>query len=339
MLCWRDAAGQGGKKISIAGNPVQNKDIIFVSDVHYHLDEMPLIQAMAEYVHEQYGIKDVAIERSRSFAYLVDRYVQDGDSAIFYYKMLPSNVQALESWRAMNAKLPRQEQLTVHGVDFERMEFIVALRSIFRQHPGMRGTGLFRYIDSLPDSVCRVNALGKERRRFRVAVYGKARAIFRSEEAQLSGILGKDHEIVRSILENPVTEKRFGHRDQDMPKSILEQLSDKRFICFLGHDHIEPARYFSTLRKFVRNTGKRDITIVTEVCKHFNKAPRNAPPDLITVGPGYIHTNDKIMELGFTKYQKNGHYTLVDQNEFKGELGRHYHSIPTYYVFSDLLDE
>jgi hypothetical protein len=341
-----DIHGQSGKKIEIIGAPINNKDIFFVSDVHNHNSDMSFISAMSCYLHEQYGINNVAMEMGRSMAYLMNRYIQDGDSTYFFYKPNASMVMALERWRSMNGTLPADKKITLYGVDFERMGFAVALQSIFKKYEGSHSTALYQYINNLPDSVCRANTiLITDYRELRIETYDKAKELFEQEKEVLRPLLKNDYEVVESIMENPVMEKHFGKRDMKIPVSIMEQLKDKRFICFLGGVHTSVYRHFSTVRKYMRKTHNSDLTLVNEICKnfpsrHFHRlSVAGDQPNYMTIGPSFIRNNDSVMALGFGKYHRDGYFSLIDHAEFKDIVKKDNKGIPTYYVFSDLLKE
>ncbi len=322
LLCNYNFA-QTDKKIRVIGDfDYENTSYLFVGELHNLQDQDPLVSAATAFAYEKCNIKNIVLEIGYSWAQMINDYIQKNDSAIFFYKLKPSYLQVFEKWRAINQNLPQENQIRIYGIDFERMAFVKVLQNIFRKHDIVLSTSLCKYISSVPDSVCSYSSLERKHTRIRMNTYRKARQLFASEKAQLKILLKEDFELVRSILENPCTERKSAQRDKFMAANLSKQVGAEKFICILGQHHTEISRKRSVLSRFIRQDSniERKTALATVICKS-------------SYHPRYIVNNNSVLSLAYNDYYSPNYFSLINEKHFGTLINDNHFNFFSYFLF------
>lgn len=334
---------QGPKKITVTGDAFPERDVFFVGEIHSINEKEAFNQAMFQYVQAEYGVPNLVREYGPGLAYLFNCYLKYRDTTIFRYMQDPKTRENLEAQRIYNNGLPEAQRMTCYGIDFDRMEFVSAVRLILHKNAGTENTELYKYVYGLPDSILGNNELSKVSSKLRIQTYGAARTLFEKEREVLSGLVHTDYAVLENILANPTTEKHFAKRDKGMYENMRHQLKGKKYLCVVGQMHTVYSYHnvqTSLAKRLLRNGTH--FNLITEVAKASystyqwfhskdDTAKRIYPPG----GPSRIIDNKDVMALAYTRYYKRGYFNLIGEGEFKEQGVKQNHGIPTYYVFFD----
>ncbi len=317
------SSAQTEKKIRVIGDfDYEKTDYLFVGELHYLRDRDSLLSSVTEFAYEKCNMRNVVLEIGHSAAQIINDYIQKNDSSIFFYNFKPTQLQVFEKWRSINRTLAPENQIRVYGIDFERMAFVKVLKNIFKKHDDARSTSLFKYVNSIPDSVCSYSSLERRHTKVRKRTYSKARHFFADDKDRLKELLKEDYEIVRSILENPCTERKFARRDKFMAMNLAKQIGTQRFICELGEHHTEITRKRSVFSRFIRQDSalEHKTALATVICR-------------TSYHPGYIVKNNAVLSLAYNDYYSTAHFSLINEKHFGGLIENNNYNVSNYFIF------
>lgn len=119
----------------ISDAPVVNFDVLdtninqykifFTGENHYYSSENSKIEMeMLKYLHKKVGLRNVIIELGYSRGYMLNKYI-NGDTS--YFKELEGTTAKVflyfyKKLRDWNMSLPKEDRITIHGVDIERFK-------------------------------------------------------------------------------------------------------------------------------------------------------------------------------------------------------------------------
>lgn len=333
------------EKIEIVGDGFSGKQMYFLSEMHTGEERGAFTEAMVRYMVTQQGVTNIVRETSVSEAYLMNRYLHHDDTTIFRYYPDDKLHRSLDGLRSLNETLPASKKITIYGMDFERAEFVVAVKRMLELHEGGRNTNIYRYLDALPDSFYKAIHVTIEQRQQRKEILGRARKIALNEQKLLEHILKEDYQQLRRITENPTSEFKFSLRDQGMCRNIRRQLNGQPFLCIVGSYHTSYHRkqLFPSLIKRLVKSGrgnKKKMVIVDEVFCGMTEANMLFSHDgdsmryeYRQLGPRYFLKNDSAMALAYRKYHTPGTFQLVNRMVFKDLVPQSNHGLDSYYVF------
>lgn len=109
---------------SMLDTAVMNKRVVFTGENHLHRkSNYQLEMKMFRYLHKTAGFRNFFMEFGHARAWLVNQYVQTGDTAL--YNVLneysyEEYAQLYKELREMNEKLPDSAKIHIYGIDIER---------------------------------------------------------------------------------------------------------------------------------------------------------------------------------------------------------------------------
>jgi hypothetical protein len=326
-------ASAQSKKFEYSDKGLTEVDALFIGEVHGIRDGRQFWYDAIRHAYEKFGITDVVLELGKSEAYLFNAYLQRGDTSIFEeYGSGKEIMGQLTEWK----DLYNDCHIALHGIDFDRIEFVVAVRSIMRRYPEAANTPLSKYLCSLPPSVMDISD-GKDGAKERIRIYTKAKDIFKQEKAALQQVLKADYATVEDIMESPATEKKFNQRDKGMAENLLQlrKQGDGRFLCIAGLGHTTMRKKSALINRFIEGAPGANVAVIDMVCKNCYITSYFGSNVLWPIVADYYEKNEDAISGLIDKHYKNDVYMLVNQKEvvnFKGG----YNTVPTYYaVFRD----
>ncbi|MCF8451437.1 MAG: hypothetical protein K9G49_16310 [Taibaiella sp.] len=344
VCCSTYTFSQPRKPVEVAGGTLSGRKMIFVAESHSITEKSAFYNSLCPYLAEKYGICNVVIEAGHAFAYLVNSYLQHGDTTIIMYNTDSTSRAKLLAIRNMYNSLPAGKKITFYGMDFERMEFAVVVRNILEANK-VANSPLVDYIKNIPDSILYKVRMTPTQSELRIEMYGRARELFAAEKATLRNLVTTNFDVLERILENPTLESKFSRRDRGMHKNIITQLKDKPFLCIVGSMHTTYRRhqaYPSLIKLFTRSQPENEdkLTIINLVSnRKYLITPlwsKEGAPQVYTSGkegPGYFTSNDAAMDHAYKYYVSPGKYTLVHKKVFGDMVRKGNHGLDSYYIF------
>lgn len=349
-LCSLASTSQTSKPIVIEGRNLQGKQFIFAAEIHSIEERWQFYESFCSYLVAHNGIRNIIIERGHAEAWLRNEYLRNGDTT--YFKYFPKETEVrhfLDHLRLINDNLPDDKKLSIKGMDFDRMEFGIAVRHILQRNPKAKQTILRNYIYSMPDSLLQKNYMTSYQHQLRKREYTIAQRAFATSKDTLKQQLEpEDFTTLQLIFENPNTEKKWGYRDKGMFKNIVkQQLLEQPFFCIVGRHHVEYRRRDNRRRSLMKNLLKyqkgnaNNIAIVDEVRngpfreQHLFRA-EGAQEQMSygTAGPQHFIKSDTAMALAYSKYfTPHLQYILAYKNVFAPLVTKDNHHLDSWYVF------
>jgi len=246
LLAGVNAPAQMDKKIEVVGDSLPSTDVFFIAENHGIYEGDQLEVELIELLNEKFQIQHVVLECSKSLAYLLNCYAQQGDTTIY---LLDKKINVLAK---KYKKLYEEHKIIVHGMDFERGEFITAIKLLLKKNDYGRKTELYKYVSSFPDTIENFIPRGISGYEKRTDIYRATQNIFELEKDSLKKDLGDDYNIVAEILENPVTEREMKKRDETMAVN-LSALKGQKFVCITGAGHTTLHSGNSLLSRFIHD--------------------------------------------------------------------------------------
>jgi hypothetical protein len=349
-LCCLVSISQTSKPIFIEGRNLQDKQFIFAAEIHSIEERWQFYESFCSYLVAHNGIRNIIIERGHAEAWLRNEYLRNGDTT--YFKYFPKETEVrhfLDHLRLINDNLPDDKKLSIKGMDFDRMEFGIAVRHILEKSSKTNQTTFSNYIYSMPDSLLRKNYMTSYQHQLRKREYAIAQQAFTTSKDTLKQQLEpEDFTTLQLIFENPNTEKKWGYRDKGMFKNIVkQQLLEQPFLCIVGRHHMEYRRRDNRRRSLIKNILRyqkgiaKNIAIVDEVRngpfreQHLFRAEQAQEQiSYGTAGPRYFIKSDTAMVLAYSKYFKpQEQYTLVYKDLFNQFVKKDNHHLSSWYVF------
>jgi hypothetical protein len=225
--------------------------------------------ALIKFVNKRYGITDVFMEIGYSAAWLYNRYLCSGDTAFFSAPLLvyAGKQPNRDFWKQLYQynKTPGHK-ITIHGIDFERMEFVKALKLMQpTDKPKPKEIApILTYIDNLNIASVNSDSLA--------TIYDRIRQSLDNNGRAYHLYYGANSDIVNEILHNRSTMANYGGRNKTMYHNLVEQTeqeSIRKFIAFTGMNHANRSDATS-LCSLIMNSDpfKNQVTNIAMVCKN-----------------------------------------------------------------------
>ena len=211
----------------------------YVGEFHDDPNVPEIKLALIRHLNESNGVNAVFMEIGRSAADLYNRYLQTGDTSYITNPGLVYNNTAEGKlfWKALyefNNTLQLHNKITIYGIDFERMEFLKALKMLA---PGNRGKpNAIKQMLDYADTV----QLQKVNSDTLTSIYFRYRNDLKKHKKQYRDYFGNNIEMVRSILNNEATYLNYDNRNTKMYHNIATQLREHKinqFVVFTGLKH------------------------------------------------------------------------------------------------------
>lgn len=319
---------QEAKPFEVIGKDIPANNSVFLAEIHGIKDLLNFRLALIKEATQKYNVQDVVMEIGSAEAYNFNSYFADDDTTIFIEYPEKENREYLRKWK----DLYKEKKFRIVGVDFERMEFVIAVRSILEKNPETKSTELYKYIQSLtPASIDSIDG-DKSGRKERLNIYGEACAIFKREKGTLQPLVKTGYQTLEDILENPASEKKMKQRDATMLENMLKTVKDRRFLCILGASHMDVHDKKSLLSRYIREQPTTKFSLVEMACKNcYNTSYYGEMFFPMNVGAAFKGAIVDTVEASYNRYYKPELYSLINQTEFKG-LAEKYNPFPTYFL-------
>ncbi len=328
LLAYRGFCQQA-KPFEIIGDNIKTGQNIFLAEAHGIYELVPFKMALIKMALEKHAITEIVLEVGKAEAYMYNAYLQNGDTTIF----IEYPDQATHNYMYMWKQLYQDHPFTIHGIDFERKEFVTAVLSILNKNEMAKNTELYNYLKILPDSLQNLQG-GKSGYKLRTAIYSRAVNLFENNKDKLRNVLGGNYNILEDIFENPATEKGMEKRDVTMCENLqkIRNPNGKNFICILGIGHLSMHSKKSLLSRYISATGQSNNTIIQMVCKNCYVTSYYGSNELTKIMTDYNGKKEDVFYDISDRYCKPGYYSLVNQKEIK-EFNGEYNPIPTFFIF------
>lgn len=311
------------KEIRITGKPLPASEAFFIGEVHGIWEGRSFIFQMTKVLNSERGIRHLAMEWSKSEAWMFNAYLSSGDTTIFeYYRRSPMVERRLRRWE----ELYQQTGITIHGLDFERTMFVYVISSLLRRHPATVNTDLYRYLQTVRVKIRDIKD-DRSGKRESIRIYNSARQRFRADREFLQKELGKDYQVVADIMGNPARQDQFRKRDEAMATNLIA--IPRPFLCVIGMGHTTLHKE-STLKRYVNAAPTTNPVVVNMVCRNCFTSSyfRDLTVPMIA---DYEERNTEYMLSCFDNFYNKDTYPVIEQRQFK-DLPGGYNDIPTYYV-------
>ena len=321
---------QPTKQFEVIGDRLTTNNIVFLSEIHGIYEGIPFKLELTRFFAQNYGITNIALEGGKAEAYLFNAYFSGGDTTVFIQYPERETRDYLAKWKQIYEEHP----FKILGIDFERLEFVIAVRSILDKNPGAQNTGLYKYLLSIADTAMKIDE-GVAGHKERIKIYNQACDLFRQHKDSLKALMHTGFETVEEIFENPATEKGMRKRDKTMLQNLiaLHPSENNKILCIIGASHASPRARSTLLNRYLKHYDTaHKISVVEMVCKScYNTSYYGEMFFPINVGASFKGRKVDILSAAYDQYYKPGYYTIIPQERFK-DLAPHYNSFPTYYV-------
>ncbi len=232
--CFKDE--EGTLTLSVTDKEFCGYDNYIFGEIH-DVAAVPAIKlAIIKYLNQTRGIKDIYLEVSQSAALLYNRYLATGDTNYITHPALVynSSEEGRKFWRALyNYNHGSKNKVTIHGIDFERMEFLKALKILSPQNKTRPSSinCLLLFADTANIEKVNSDTLA--------AVYERYRKNLQQNETDYKAYYGENYNTVRAILLNENTLLGYAKRNVTMYASLKKQARKRKWVCFVGVKHVD----------------------------------------------------------------------------------------------------
>jgi len=217
---------------------IHHAKVIILSEWHLS-DLFPLYKRkLIEKLYRDEGLTDLVLETGKSTAYLLNEYIATGDTGIL--RNFPLFTQRdKDYWKEFRRyKLPSGKPIKIHGVDFERMSIVPALKRVLKK-TGNTNNELYRYLTALPDTILNLyknDSLIAERS----AIIQKCMSIYNSNVKYYSSIYDNGY-VVKEICTNTVIETEWDKRFDAMAHNLRLLYNKKlhKYLLIVGIYHVD----------------------------------------------------------------------------------------------------
>ena len=189
-------------------------------------------------LYQAFDVKDVVMEFSFSAAYLMNYFLQTGDSSVLLknkipYAFFPDERKFWYQLFVFNQQQAENKKIKIWGVDFERQEMISVLLLLQPKDKNVPTEllPLFAELKQYENNThnCTDNQF--------VLLHQKLIL----NKAALLNFYGNENEIVKKIIENHFYYEALAIREKNMAANFLNQfdsMTNRRFVGFFGSDHL-----------------------------------------------------------------------------------------------------
>ncbi len=239
--------------VMVADKSMDGYEAFIVGEFH-DVAVVPAVKlALIKYLHENRSVNDVFMEIGYSAAWLYNRYLATGDTTFITQPSLVYNstAEGKAFWRRLYAyNRATGGHIAIHGIDFERMEFIKALRLL--EPPGVPKpdyiANSLRYIDTLSLPVVNSPELANTYNRIKRSAYMNI--------GTFSRYYGDNFNTVSDVLYNKCTYEEYHERDKAMYNNAIWQMRAQgisTFVLFTGKKHCDRSNKYSLSSRLMKN--------------------------------------------------------------------------------------
>lgn len=259
----------GQQLIATDTDRMHHAKVIILSELHLS-DLFPTYKRrLIEKLYQEEGLTDLVLETGKSTAYLLNEYVATGDTGIMRHFPLFTQ-RDKDYWKEFHKyKLPSGKAIKIHGIDFERMSIVPALKRVLEK-TGNTNNELYQYLAALPDTISDLYKYDTMIAA-RSAIIQKCISIYKSDEKYYSAIY--DHGfIVKEICENNVVETEWGKRFDAMAHNLrlLYHHELHKYLLIVGMFHVDcPNPIYKELEQAykLQENDLVNITVVAKDCE------------------------------------------------------------------------
>lgn len=250
---------------------LSDASIFFVGEFHGEPDVPEIKLALIKYLYAHYGVTDIFMEVGVSAAWLYSQYLETGDTGYFSQPVLPYAQQEYYRtfWKrlyAYNAGIGNK--LRIHGMDFERIEFIRVLRLLRPERREMPEAlrPVLQFIDTV--SLPAAPAAYLEDFARQNEVYERVRSGFSGHEEELKQFYGEHYRTVADIVFNVDRYLESDQRNEQMyahiSRAVREQGIDK-CVIFSGQNHGNKSKAGTLANRLLLNSAKKNSFVEAEM--------------------------------------------------------------------------
>jgi len=289
----------------------------FVGEFHgvYGVSEIKL--ALIKYLNKNNGITDIFMEIGYSAAWLYNKYLQTGDTSFFTapfltYAQKQPNRDFWKKLYAYNQGLDRK--IRIHGMDFERMDFIKALKLLKpaeKDKPWQIRETMF-YIDTVTMASVNADINDKEHPgEVFNKIYDSIKHDIQVNRDVYLRYYGAAFYEVEKIMLNESTFEKYKERNETMYKNMMKETEEygiTRFIVFCGLNHADMSnkKKATLCYKLMNNpdytNSQANITMVCKNCYDWQLQPKYQHSDFRAPG---TYSDDTAMLNEMYKYNFN----------------------------------
>jgi hypothetical protein len=247
-----------------------NTDAVMVGEFHGVLGAYEVKLSLIKHLNTYNSYRDLFMEVGSAAAYLYNQYLSTGDTSFITNPSLPYAIKAAEKqfWKELydyNKGLPPSNKVIIHGVDFERIEFLKVLKLLLQPN---KSNAYSKELLSTCDSLLQNVKSYKENNK----IYEKYKAYYNNNKEVLQQLYGDNYSIMAQILGNPTLQSDFGRRNETMHQnivSILKSTPIEKFIGFFGLNHTNSGKSNSLVGMLSTNDRlKGRIVTLAMLCKN-----------------------------------------------------------------------
>ncbi len=299
----------------------------FVGEFHgvFGVPEVKL--ALIKYLNQTQGITDVFMEIGTGAAWMYNSYLETGDTLFINKPVLPYSQQKnyRTFWQALyNYNSGLNKKLRIHGIDFERIEFIKVLRML-KPHEktiplSIKNT--IRFIDTV--TLQNEPALYTEDFSEQNDIYEKVRAEMDANRQEFEFYYAEDFPVVARMMFNENTYRNYDKRNKAMYHNTVKEMADdgiQKFVLFAGMNHGNK-NGLGTLSNRLKNNKQlqHHFAEIDMLCKdcyeghvHFDYKGPNSFDKLV------------LMPIIYNNYFNTGcKYTMIATDTIEDKIAQHY---------------
>lgn len=281
---------------------ISNAKMIILSE--WHLSDIlpPYKRLLIEKLYQEGGLTDLILETGKSSAYLLNEYIATGDTAILsnFPLFTPRDKEYWATFRRY--KLASGKPIQVHGIDFERINIVPALKRTLKT-TGHTQNDLYRYLAALPDTVLNLYKYDSMKAE-RSAVIRKCIDLYNADVPYYSAIYDKGY-VVKEICENAVLETAWDKRWDAMARNLrLLYREGHQYLLIVGIYHVDcPNPIYKELEQAYQ-LKEKDIVNIALVVK-------DCEAEAMYQGKGRValSSSQKILDQAWLVAMLYQHYT------------------------------
>ena len=285
--------------------------IITLNEIHGVSNIGILKRLLVNKLIEKNNLTDIVMEIGKSSAYLLNEYIVTGDSSLltgYIYFTYGNNAKAF--WNELRRYYLMGIKIKIHGIDFERGEFVPALKMILLKQ-GKSESKLFKYLLSLPDSVFKLTSSNTKDERINILT--NCQSIYNDNKSYYDAGIS-DSGVIKSILDNPVSEKKMFRRFRAMEDefTMLYQNDGHSYLLIVGSFHVENSHPIYKKISNNNNISNDYICVISMIAKSCTVYAYGAPPYKIDlVSNQSFRRADSFIDNLFTNYSNTCNYNMI----------------------------
>jgi len=313
----------GKSDSSILSNSLKESQAIIVGEFHGVLGVNEIKFNLIRKLNSEYQYKDIFMEIGKSAAYLYNLYLNSGDTSLLEKPTMPYCIKSKEKefWKSLyeyNLDLPKSLKIVIHGVDFERIEFLKVLKLLIPKDYNTNNSdftkNLLKDYDSIIISVKNYKDFNK--------LFSNYKNYFKANTPIINSIYGRNFKYIEDIFLNNSSQENFKERNETMYANVMEIVkkdSIKKVIGFFGMNHTNSEKSYSLIGKLIEDKYFKNIINISMLCKNcFDWQQYIKVSDYS--GP-YTYQRDKnLMESIFNNYfLTDCKFTIIPTSIIKAE--------------------